>query len=506
MRISRKIEIAFGLALAWLLLIAGQAIWVVQRERSAVEAFHRNSSKLLLLEDLKSLIYRQIKEVPDYLTGRDPDAKEEYAALSLAITGRFNEWTALVTMPDEARRFDELRAAYERLATVANDIFMAPDGRNSRKALDLMEVELEQIALPALDWAIENLQHAFYQSSIQSALAETRSLERMMRWLVPFTLLTAVGVGVAIYLWLSRGLVRPLKALVEAAREVGSGNLGYRVRVTSRDEIGEVASAFLDMTDRLKQIRQRIIESERMASIGATATAVAHGMQNPLASIRALAQVALRDMGSPSAIQESLQEIIGEVDRLSRRITHLLDFTRPVRSSPIPVDLNALVEGFFVTFEKTTSQVVTLVLQLDPALPPAILDPPHMEQVLCELTANALEAMPHGGELHIVTRMERRESDLPPRVVLEVKDSGEGIPPTALPHVFEPFYTTRADGTGLGLSIVRRFVEQDDGTVTLESQPGRGTSVLVAFPAGVPDAATHTVIATPVVEECQPDR
>lgn len=482
MRISRKIEIAFGLVLVWLLLIASQAIWVVRRERSAVETFHHNSSKLLLLEDMKSLIYRQIKEAPDYLTGRDPDAKEEYAALSIAITERFDEWAALVTMPDEARRFDELRAAYERLATVANDIFTASDRRNSRKALDLMEVELEQIALPALDRAIENLQHAFYQSSIQRALAETRSLERMMRWLVPLTLLTAAGVGIAIYLWLSRGLVRPLKALVEAAREVGGGNLDHRVCVTSRDEIGEVAHAFSDMTDRLKQIRQRIVEAERMASIGATATAVAHGIQNPLASIRALAQVALRDTGSTSAIEESLQEIIGEVDRLSRRITHLLDFTRPVRSSPIPVDLNALVEGFFVNFDKTTSQVVTLVLQLTPALPPAILDPPHMEQVLCELTANALEAMPHGGELRVATRLAPPEADLPPRVAIEVKDSGEGISPIALPHALEPFYTTRADGTGLGLSIVRRFVEQDGGTVTLESQPGQGTSVILIFP------------------------
>lgn len=131
------------------------------------------------------------------------------------------------------------------------------------------------------------------------------------------------------------------------------------------------------------------------------------------------------------------------------------------------------------------------MLQLDPALPPAILDPPHMEQVLSELTANALEAMPHGGELRIVTRMAPREPDLPvrctqtglpPRVVLEVKDSGEGISPIALPHVLEPFYTTRADGTGLGLSIVRRFVEQDGGTVTLESQPGQGTSVILTFP------------------------
>jgi len=488
MRISKKIAIAFGLVLLWLFLIAAQAIWVVQRERSAVETFHRNSSKLLLLEDLKSLIYRQIKEAPDYLTGRDPDAKEEYKALSLAIAGRFNEWAALVTMPDEARRFDELRTAYERLDAVAHEIFAMRDQRNFKKALDLMEVELEQITLPVLDRAIEDLQQTFYQPSIRRALTDTRSLERMMRVIVPVSLLTAAGVGVAIFLWLSRSLVRPLKALVEAAREVGSGNLGYRVRISTRDEIGEVAQAFSDMTDQLKQSRQRIVETERMASIGATATAVAHGMQNPLASIRALAQVAQRDIESPAALEESLQEIIGEVDRLSRRITHLLDFTRPVRSSPVPVDLNALVETFFANFDKTTSQAVTLVLQLDPALPPVILDPPHMEQVLCELIANAVEAMPHGGELRIVTRMEPRQSDLPPRVVLEVKDSGEGILPIALPHVLEPFYTTRADGAGLGLSIVRRFVEQDGGRVTLESQPGQGTSICLTFPVSEPDA------------------
>jgi signal transduction histidine kinase len=262
------------------------------------------------------------------------------------------------------------------------------------------------------------------------------------------------------------------------------------VTPTSRDEIGELAAAFGRMTDslrknvtQLERTQAQLVQSEKLASIGEMSAAVAHGLRNPLASLRAAAQLVRRHPDSPAA-RETLEAIIEEVDRLDRRISHLLSFSRPAPFNPLPERVDRMVEALLPAFaEPLREQGVELRLELATDLPEVKVDPMQMEQVLLELVSNALDAMPAGGTLRLTAQASdggRPEAE----VVIEVADTGAGIPEQVLPSVCEPFFTTREEGTGLGLAIAKRFVEQNGGRLEIQSAAGAGTTVRVHLPAG----------------------
>jgi signal transduction histidine kinase len=271
---------------------------------------------------------------------------------------------------------------------------------------------------------------------------------------------------------------------------VGSGRLDHPVNATSPDEIGELARAFVRMTESLRQkeaklerTQAQLVQSEKLASIGEMAAAVAHGLPNPLASLRAAAQVVRRHPDAPSA-GEHLDAIVDEVDRLDRRISHLLSFSRPAPYHPMPERLDRVVENLLPSFaEPMRERGIELQVSLGPDLPQVRVDPMQLEQALLELVSNALDAMPSGGTL----RLGAAATDAGMNggeIVIEVSDTGAGIPASVLPSVCEPFFTTRQEGTGLGLAIAKRYVEQNGGRLELDSTPGLGTTVRVRLPTG----------------------
>jgi signal transduction histidine kinase len=304
----------------------------------------------------------------------------------------------------------------------------------------------------------------------------------------------AIAAGLLVSWAISRSLTRPIRELTSAMAVVGSGRLDYPVAVASRDEIGELAAAFARMTDSLRQniaklerTQAQLVQSEKLASIGEMSAAVAHGLRNPLASLRASAQLVRRHPDSPAA-GEHLQAIIEEVDRLDRRISHLLSFSRPAPFNPMPERLERVVEALLPAFaEPLREHRVDLQLDLARDLPAVRVDPMQLEQALLELVSNALDAMPDGGTLRLATRAS--DGARPPEaVVVEIADTGGGIPASALPSVCEPFFTTRQEGTGLGLAIAKRYVEQNGGRLEIDSSPGSGTTVRVRLPAVGPPA------------------
>jgi signal transduction histidine kinase len=238
----------------------------------------------------------------------------------------------------------------------------------------------------------------------------------------------------------------------------------------------------------LERTQAQLVQSEKLASIGETAAAVAHGIRNPLASLRAAAQLALRH-AEPSAARESLGALIGEVDRLDRRIGHLLSFSRPAPFRPMAESVTRLVEDLLPSLsELLRERRVELELDLTPGLPEVRVDPMQLEQALVEIISNAVDAMPDGGRLRIATRGEDGE-DGRGLVAIEIADTGGGIPEHVLPSVCEPFFTTRPEGTGLGLAIAKRYVEQNGGRLEISSVRGAGTTVRVHLPTHAADDA-----------------
>ncbi len=245
----------------------------------------------------------------------------------------------------------------------------------------------------------------------------------------------------------------------------------------------EVAAA----NQELRSVQAQLVAAERMAAIGEVVAAVAHGIRNPLANIRASAQVALLDCNDCQVGglgPKSLTNIMGEVDRLEGRIKDLLQFVRPAERQSQPLDLNTVLRAALsIMAGRIGPARITVDERLSAALPVIVGDPMLLEQIFMSLIGNAIEATPEGGAITLSTGVEP-DNGGPPKVFVEVRDSGKGIRPGELPRIFDLFYTTKAQGTGLGLAIAKKFTEAHGGTIDAWSRPGEGATFRVTLPSG----------------------
>jgi signal transduction histidine kinase len=228
-------------------------------------------------------------------------------------------------------------------------------------------------------------------------------------------------------------------------------------------------------TDRFIRAQQhQLVETEKLAAVGEMATAVAHSIRNPLASIRSSAELA-QDFDKTSN-KGAMQDIIGEVDRIAAWINNLLTYSQPLQNKKAAVDIIGLVQqcvaGFAREFEKRGIGVKS---KWPPILLKVVGDSHLLTQVFNSLLANAVEAMPQGGTLAISAEY----SDPPKIVSLMIADTGLGMSPEQLEQVFVAFHTTKKTGLGVGLPMARRVLERFGGSVQIDSTLGGGTAVHV---------------------------
>ena len=253
--------------------------------------------------------------------------------------------------------------------------------------------------------------------------------------------------------------------------------------------VRQAARKINEQQENLLKAQSDLLASQRMAAIGEMAAAVAHGIGNPLSSIRAAAQVAMLDCESENGdeqgnrTKESLQSIIQQVDRVQKRMQGLLNFAKPLVPHPVAVEINSLVcdvvEALRPRFEEAN---VNSHLDLDSSLPKATLDANHLEQAFMGLITNAVEATPKGGRVTIRTKMHGNGGS-ERSVTVSIEDTGEGIPAENREQVFEPFFTTKPQGTGIGLALAKKFVERNGGTISIADGSNGGTRIDVKFPS-----------------------
>jgi two-component system cell cycle sensor histidine kinase/response regulator CckA len=226
-----------------------------------------------------------------------------------------------------------------------------------------------------------------------------------------------------------------------------------------------------------RRIEARLAATGRLELLGRLTGGVVHDMNNLLAAIRGSAD-AMRAGGLAPAALAELLEIEDAARRGSALISQLLGFVRPGRAAPGLLGLDGAVEGIAPMVRRLLGVGVRLELALDAAEARVRLEAVQLDQLLLNLAVNAGEAMPDGGSLGIVTRQMMGEA------VLEVRDTGRGIPPEAMPRLFEPFFTTRGveGGTGLGLATVWDIVTGAGGRIVVESEPGRGSCFRIHLP------------------------
>ncbi|WP_224368156.1 GAF domain-containing sensor histidine kinase [Hyalangium versicolor] len=228
----------------------------------------------------------------------------------------------------------------------------------------------------------------------------------------------------------------------------------------------------------LARTQEQLVQRERLAALGELAAVMAHEVRNPLGAIFNSVSYIRRLIGTANPALPLVEIVAEEADRLNRIVDDLLHFARPPSPSPSPVPLGRLLEDTVRAALADATGKVEVVWDVEAEVP-VLVDERMIRQAFLNLTLNAVQAMPQGGKLHVRVR---REQGSRPEVQVELTDTGTGIQPDLRSRIFEPFFTTKAKGTGLGLAIVKRIVESHSGRVTLESEPGHGTTFRLFLP------------------------
>ena len=348
------------------------------------------------------------------------------------------------------------------------------------------------------------------------------------------------GAGLLVALTLLSGLItdkvigRPLEVLAGAMRDVEGGDLSRRVPVETVDEVGRLSQGFNRMLERLSradaQIRafnQRLageIEAAtrdlseknatlaqlnrllnemrlenaskvRLATLGQLAAQLAHEIGTPLSSVSGHIQLALIDRNLHGPVRERLEVAGREVERISRIVRDYLDSTRPLEPERVVTALPRLLEeAIDLTRGVEPTARAPVEVQMDPLLGEVVTDPGLLRQIVVNLLSNALDAVDRKGKVTIAAKAAGDD------VLITVSDTGHGIAPDDLRRIFEPYYTTkgRGKGTGLGLAICRQLCAALGGSISVESEPGQGSTFFVRFPRkGAPAGAeTRARVAT----------
>lgn len=302
--------------------------------------------------------------------------------------------------------------------------------------------------------------------------------------------LVAVGLGLVLSWALARTVTRPLAALTDAMKRIAAtGDLGLSLgpgRPWDDEDARLVARTFGTLTDSIARFQREATLRERLSALGRLSTVIAHEVRNPLMIIKGSLR-ALKREGTPAGIREAAADIDHEVARLDRIVGDVLDFARPLRLERGPVDVPALARDA-ARAALEGSDGLRARFALEPSAGTVVTDGERLRGVLVNLIANARESLvgassSGGEEVEVGARGLGRGG-----VLLWVADRGPGIPAADLPHVYEPYFTTKRTGTGLGLAISRKVVEALGGAIRIESREGEGTRVEIELPAEAPAA------------------
>jgi len=321
---------------------------------------------------------------------------------------------------------------------------------------------------------------------------------------------TAIMLSVVVIWLLVRKLTAPLRALSVSAEAVGKGDFSQRVQVNSRDECGELAAAFNQMTANLRRSREQLentvetlkttqsqlVQSEKLSGIGEFVAGVAHELNNPLTSVMGFSELLKRADGNPKN-QRHLDMIHKSAQRCQKIVQSLLSFARRRQPERKLSNLNELVEAAieFLQYQLRTSNI-EVVSKLDARLPKAMVDPHQLQQVFLNIINNARQAI----EAHQSKGWVRISTEICGHSVrIVIQDNGPGISEQNLSKIFDPFFTTKevGKGTGLGLSLCYGIVKEHGGTITVRSKPGEGATFIIELPCAAEKEGSNRSTAAP---------
>jgi signal transduction histidine kinase len=260
-----------------------------------------------------------------------------------------------------------------------------------------------------------------------------------------------------------------IRAVLMAATAVLVNTLGKAIRTQSA-RYKATAEQLAEANESLRAAEAAVRRAERLAALGQLTAGLAHELRNPLASIKGSADLLARRSATDTMSRELGEIISSEVDRTNLLVTRFLAFARPLEPRREMTDVTAVID------RAAGHAKVEIVRDYSPDIPPLAIDPALMEQVFINLLSNAAQASEPGAPVTVSTRR------TPKRIEIDVTDRGSGIPPDRMETIFNPFFTTKQSGVGLGLAIVSKIVNGHGGKMTVDSEPGKGSTFRVCLP------------------------
>jgi two-component system NtrC family sensor kinase len=330
------------------------------------------------------------------------------------------------------------------------------------------------------------------------------------RAVISTTMILAFVLSLAVFIAVIRGITAPVNSLITGIQKITSGDFSQRVEIRTKDEIGFMADAFNNMTEKLNAMnkekdgllytlrgfnedlevkvkeateelrlaQENMVRAETLAAIGTLSAGVSHELSTPLNTILGFTQLVMSDMDDGSSLKGDLKMIEQEAVRCKKIVQGLLDFARSPRHEEKLTDVNKIINETIMLIEYQPSvKKVVIKKEIESELTPVDADPLQLKQVFLNLILNAIQAMPEGGELTIKTR------NVSGAIEASVSDTGIGVKEEELQKIFQPFYTTKKDGTGLGLSISYGIVKEHGGEIYAESHAGSGTTFRIFLPS-----------------------
>ncbi|MGC8927612.1 MAG: sensor histidine kinase [Myxococcota bacterium] len=346
---------------------------------------------------------------------------------------------------------------------------------------------------------------------IYVGLSESVYMSIQSNLILKFLLVSVVSfimIVIFSYLLISR-ITKPIERLAELSENISKGDFSKRAEVETNDELGRLIKAFNQMidsistshkmleeynltlqkkvkerTDELMKIKEQMIQSEKLASVGRLSAGIAHEINNPLGAILAYAYLIKEELGSKPDINQIRlfsDNIIAETNRTKNIIKGLLEFARQHKSEYEWVEINQIVEDAInlVTLQKKPTNV-EIIKDYGTDIPIVKIDPERIKEAIINIIINALDAMNEYGKLTIKTSIDHKRQ----QVKISISDTGSGIPEEIMGHIFEPFFTTKpaGKGTGLGLSVTYGIIKQHNGDIVVESKINQGTTFTITLP------------------------
>jgi len=364
---------------------------------------------------------------------------------------------------------------------------MSAAGRREYR-LDGKTVPIIEIEVPAFAEGSPD-----YWGSVKVGLSLEENQKEIHRTRLMLILIGLSGflLGLVGAVVLAKRITGPLQKLVEGTVRISKGDFTQTISVGSRDEIGELARSFNDMTKDLLETRRqmedanrRLIQAEKLASIGRISASIAHEIRNPLTSVKLNIQKLMQIESLDEEEKEHLsisQEGIAQIEKF---IKELLNFTRVSDLNPERFPVVQIVEESLKMMRNSfLEKKIVLEKRFAVDLPAVVVDGDKMRQVFLNILRNAVEAVEEGGRIGL--SLSRIKENGAPRIRVRISDDGCGIPEKDWENIFEPFYTTKSSGFGLGLSNARKIVEQHRGSIKVTKSKGKGTTFEVRIPCEV---------------------